>query len=44
MAARDVAAQLRTPGIVVVPVTDRVSTVDWTSTVQSDRWWRWNGG
>jgi hypothetical protein len=28
----------------VVPVTSRASTVDWTSTVQSVRWWRWNGG
>jgi hypothetical protein len=25
-------------------VTGQVSTADWTSTVQSDRWWRWNGG
>jgi hypothetical protein len=35
---------LRPPGIVVVPVTGRASTADWTSTVQSDRWWRWLGG
>jgi hypothetical protein len=30
--------------MVVVPVTSRASTAEWTSAVQSDRWWRWNGG
>jgi hypothetical protein len=29
---------------VVVPVTGQASTADWTSTVQSDLWWRWNSG